>query len=723
MKPQISRNAKLFVHLVVVPLLLISAAWWLMQHAQSKLDELPTDAQVQTEIQRLKGLRADVESGKIKQLRFDGDTMIYAGAAATQKLDRRIRTIESSFGGKLTAYSRAQPFAKASIAASLAGIVVGLSGVLMALGAGRAALRSREALASVFDRTRRAMPWLMALQILLMAVAIFLLTVVIGWYAYETFTAPRTDRGMAKLEIGGIVLGLGATWVGLRGIFGMRRAFDAFEPTPMSQWGREVSEAQAPGLWAHVRGIAARLDARAPHHVVVGLTDGFYVTAHDVELLPEAKVLKGETLYLPLSYAALMRPEELDGIVGHELGHFSGDDTQYSLRFVPLHAGMARSMVALELSHEQGSGNWMLAPAALLGDFLMERVQRAVAHWSRLREFAADQVGVRVSGAPANASALIRGSAIAPVIGTYLDETFRRPEDAPPDILQGLLDYARKTGFQLPDLNAELAITHPTDTHPATADRVKALGVVVDETLIAHACAPAGDEGLRFLDTLLPDRVQLQHQLSADVSVASLENKQAVKAELQAVIEGVSQPLALRERVRTSQWISWAMVIIALAGGGVLLMMMLKHGGPSLALGLGLGLAAVVGAAFASLALWWGRRGKTPVGTLTPTGLASDSLRAELPWAAMEEMHATIVNGSTTQVTFTLGPEAAPPQLINSNLRRFKWKPKKRAFILSMGRVNNTKPQELLDLINDYRRADHARNILADMDAPSQVKA
>ncbi len=40
-----------------------------------------------------------------------------------------------------------------------------------------------------------------------------------------------------------------------------------------------------------------------------------------------------------------------------------------------------------------------------------------------------------------------------------------------------------------------------------------------------------------------------------------------------------------------------------------------------------------------------------------------------------------------------------------------------------MGRVNNTKPQELLELINDYRRADHARNILADMDAPSQVKA
>ncbi len=563
---QISGNTRLLIHLMVVPLVFIAAAWWLMQHAQSKLDELPTDAQVQTEIQRLKGLKAEVESGKIKQLRFDGDTMIYSGAAATQKLDRRIQTIESSFGGKLTAYSRAQPFAKASIAASLAGIAVGLSGVLMALIAGRTALRSREALASVFDRTRRAMPWLMALQILLMAAAIFLLTVVIGWYAYETFTAPRTHQGIAKLEIGGIALGLGATWVGLRGIFGMRRAFDAFEPTPMTQWGREVSEAQAPGLWAHVRGIAARLDARAPRHVVVGLTDGFYVTAHDVELMPEAKVLKGETLYLPLSYAALMRPEELDGIVGHELGHFSGDDTQYSLRFVPLHAGMARSMTALELSHAQGSGNWMLAPAALLGDFLMEQVQRAVAHWSRLREFAADQVGVCVSGATANASALIRGSAIAPVIGTYLNETFRRPEDAPPDILQGLLEYARKVGFQPPDLNAEVASTHPTDSHPATADRVKALGVVVDEALIAHACAPAGEEGLRFLDTLLPDRVKLQRQLSADVSAASLENKQAVKAELQAVIEGVSQPLALRERVRTSQWICWSMVVITLGG-------------------------------------------------------------------------------------------------------------------------------------------------------------
>ncbi|MFD2022059.1 M48 family metalloprotease [Pseudocitrobacter faecalis] len=45
--------------------------------------------------------------------------------------------------------------------------------------------------------------------------------------------------------------------------------------------------------------------------------------------------LTGNTLYLPLTYLSLLNEAEIAAVVGHELGHFTGEDTQYSLRFAP----------------------------------------------------------------------------------------------------------------------------------------------------------------------------------------------------------------------------------------------------------------------------------------------------------------------------------------------------------------------------------------------------
>jgi len=57
------------------------------------------------------------------------------------------------------------------------------------------------------------------------------------------------------------------------------------------------------------------------------------VTSADVNILGGDTKLEGETLHLSLPLARILTLEEIKGITGHELGHFRGADTYYSLKF------------------------------------------------------------------------------------------------------------------------------------------------------------------------------------------------------------------------------------------------------------------------------------------------------------------------------------------------------------------------------------------------------
>ncbi|MFD0937248.1 M48 family metalloprotease, partial [Methylobacterium trifolii] len=174
-------------------------------------------------------------------------------------------------------------------------------------------------------------------------------------------------------------------------VLGLRRALSAFEPDPLSIFGRVVSPAEAPGLWRLTEGLAERLGALKPEAVVVGLTGGFFVSAGPAVVEPGGAPLTGRILYLPLPYLALLRGDEVAAIIGHELAHYAGGDTVYSQRFLPIYAGVGRSLDAVAEGHAGSFG--LLGPSLRLGVFVMENFHLAVRHWSRTREFAADAAG------------------------------------------------------------------------------------------------------------------------------------------------------------------------------------------------------------------------------------------------------------------------------------------------------------------------------------------
>lgn len=194
--------------------------------------------------------------------------------------------------------------------------------------------------------------------------------------------------------------------------------------------GRRLGEEDAPELWTLLRELAARLDTPAPQHLLVGLCDGFYVTANRVCLQPSGEHLQGRSLYLSLPLLGLLDRAELSAVIAHELAHFAGRDAHYSLRFLPIYQGAASQLAAIEEQEANVFERAALEPARLLAGYFLERFGLAVNHWSRLREFAADRRAAQLAGAPAMASALLRSAAAGAPIRAFLEHCLLAPARA-----------------------------------------------------------------------------------------------------------------------------------------------------------------------------------------------------------------------------------------------------------------------------------------------------
>ncbi len=371
---------------------------------------------------------------------------------------------------------------------------LGLALVVAIAWAGRACQRDRLLLLKVFT------PGLRAVFVVLVVLILVHAALVVGGLALLGARGSAMGRLMVMVGIGAIV-----------GVYKMiGAASHAVEKASAAVVGKVLEDAKHLALRNTVNEVARTIGTAGPGRIVAGLDPNFFVTESDVTCLDGQ--LRGRTLYLSLPLCRILTVPELRAIVGHELGHFKGLDTQFSQRFYPIYAGASRSLMALAQS-TGGARSVAILPAFYLLAFFLDSFATAEASSSREREIAADAEAARAAGTTSAASALVKAHAFAPAWGAVLQAMHAAL--AGPQALTNVsvvfADVVRHAAApeRLHDA-MDARVVHPTDSHPPLCDRLRALGRTVEDVTEAALALPPDAPAIGLFD----DVERLEEELS-----------------------------------------------------------------------------------------------------------------------------------------------------------------------------------------------------------------
>jgi len=243
--------------------------------------------------------------------------------------------------------------------------------------------------------------------------------------------------------------------------------------------GEILTEADAPTFWGRVKELASALQTNPPDQIVVGIDPSFFVTEHPVTFGSE--VLQGRTLYLSLPMLKVLGMDEVEAVLGHELAHFSGQDTLWSRKISPLLGKFAVYLQLLGSGLSLAVAHFMLLFWKLYG--------LSIHRLSRAREFRADRVGAGLVSPDAMMRALIKVTGYC----EFRAETEQTILNAKQ--VDNSLDLARQLEGGYPAFLAAFAestkaiddrVPHPFDRHPPLSMRLEQLGFEAKAALRDH---------------------------------------------------------------------------------------------------------------------------------------------------------------------------------------------------------------------------------------------
>ena len=400
------------------------------------------------------------------------------------------------------------------------------------------------------------------------------------------------------------------------------------------------------------------------------------------------------------------------------LGIFSGEDTDWSLRFLPIYAGVAGSLAAVA---GDGAGRSLVTgPAFRLGLFAMDRFHHAVRHWSRVREFAADAAGAQATSADASARALLRLGAATPRIAEVLAAAAEAPGVARDDLVSAVLDHACARGLDDPVGQLDGAQPHPTDTHPPTMQRLLALGRPPGPSLLAEAAVPPDHDGLSRLSALFADPARLCREATGDFLAARQAERQAYRDRLAHVAAAVGQgERQLYETTKPAIVLIGTAVLFGLVGLAMLIVHVpgLSSRDQSIMAGATLPPVPI-------LVLWAAimrRRAREPFLVLQPEAMCLSGLDRPMSWAHIADLNVAVSRGKlSTRVL--LRPEAPFPAR-RPRARGIKLDLQQRIVTFRARTPAGMTFHAFAGLIAGYRQAASARTLLAIEDDPSAAPA
>ena len=259
--------------------------------------------------------------------------------------------------------------------------------------------------------------------------------------------------------------------------------------------GTLLSPEGAARFYDELKAICRKVDTAPPDQVIVGIDDNFFVT--EVPVRVDGKTTGGRTLFASLSLLKQLDVAEADGVLAHELAHFSGADTFYSKKTAPLLAAYQRYLEAL---YKGGIGHLVF----YFMNCFRSLFELSLGKRRREREFRADRIAAEITSPRAVAGALLRTTAYSKFRNEIQQKLFEQERVLETTNIAGQVAdgfSASAVRFAAEHDIGELKSSHPFDSHPPLADRLEAVGVPLSRETAESLLAAPGDGGwYRMID-------------------------------------------------------------------------------------------------------------------------------------------------------------------------------------------------------------------------------
>ena len=361
---------------------------------------------------------------------------------------------------------------------------------------------NRKRLSLIFGPLVRIVMLLLAISVLAQGALL-----IYSIYTIEVTAIQRVHGGILLL------LGIGALaacWMLLKSSVMLLRS------QPMLLRATALGRAQHGDFFDFVNGLASKLKAEAPDHIVVGLEPNFFVTASDVKLAGTDLVLRGRTLFVSLGLLHVFSLDELAAVVGHELGHFRGGDVAYSMKFAPIYSRLAHALGNLGQTTGSAAADLGRLPAVVALSVCLLEFASAERSIGRERELQADKAGAEAADAHALARALVKVS----LYGSQWSVLTKANIDALSEgrmftnLAQTYAALCAETTAELDwaavqDALGKSVQPHPVDTHPPLLQRLQNLNTALADMSPQQLAAPENPAS-----ALLPGAGPIEEELS-----------------------------------------------------------------------------------------------------------------------------------------------------------------------------------------------------------------
>jgi Zn-dependent protease with chaperone function len=327
------------------------------------------------------------------------------------------------------------------------------------------------------------------------------LSLAIGWQVLRIFAALQTAvQGILLVALSYWMtafwthrfypkLILVAAGLAVIGIIAVVRAIFKKTDMTLDVQGALLSPEGAGRFYNELKAICRKVGTAPPDQVIVGIDDNFFVT--EVPVRVDARTLDGRTLFASLSLLKQLHVAEADGVLAHELAHFSGADTFYSKKTAPLLAAYQRYLEGLYLG---GIGRVVFYFMNCFRSFF----ELSLGKRRREREFRADRIAAEVTSPRDVAGALLRTTAYSKFRNEIQQKLFEQERVLETTNIAGQIAQgfsASAVRFAAEHEIGELKSSHPFDSHPPLADRLEAVGVPLSPETAASLLAAPGDGG------------------------------------------------------------------------------------------------------------------------------------------------------------------------------------------------------------------------------------